>query len=161
LSGLRLVPIAAEHRERLEEMRQQPGVLRWWQEPEPGWLDDEAEMTKRSVLLDRELIGYAQWYEESDPMYRHAAVDLFLDPAFHGRGVGTQVVRMICAHLIDERGHHRLTIDPEADNEVAIACYRKAGFREVGVLREYQRDRFGVWKDGLLMELLAAELVRG
>ena len=34
------------------------------------------------------------------------------------------------------------------------------GFRPVGVLRQYQRDRFGVWKDGLLMDLLAGELIR-
>jgi aminoglycoside 6'-N-acetyltransferase len=159
--SLRLEPVAAEHRERLEQLRQEPGIMRWWQEPRDGWLDDEPDMFKRAVLLDDAVIGYGQWYEESDPMYRHAAVDVFLDPAVHGRGLGTELVRMICAHLIDDRGFHRLTIDPEVENEAAIACYRKVGFREVGVLREYQRDRFGVWKDGLLMELLADELVRG
>jgi aminoglycoside 6'-N-acetyltransferase len=135
-------------------------VLRWWQEPEDGWLDDEPDMVKQAVLLDGAVIGYVQWYEESDPMYRHASIDLFLDPAFHGRGLGTEVVRRVCAQLIDERGLHRLTIDPEAENAAAIACYRKVGFKPVGVLRQYQRDRFGVWKDGLLMELLADELVR-
>ena len=154
------MPVAAEHRARLEELRADPGVLRWWQEPREGWLDEEPGEFKRAILLDDELIGYLQWFEETDPMYRHAAVDLFLDPAFHGRGLGTAAVRMICTQLIDERGFHRLTIDPEADNAVAIACYSKVGFRPVGVLRQYQRDRFGVWKDGLLMELLAAELVR-
>jgi aminoglycoside 6'-N-acetyltransferase len=135
-------------------------VLRWWQEPDAGWLDEEPGMCKRAVLLDDALIGYVQWSAETDPMYRHASVDLFLDPAVHGRGLGSEVVRMVCTHLIDERGFHRLTIDPEAENEVAIACYRKVGFRPVGVMRQYQRDRFGVWKDGLLMELLADELVR-
>jgi aminoglycoside 6'-N-acetyltransferase len=154
------VPVAAEHRARLEELREEPGILRWWQEPRGGWLDDERDVFKRTVLLDGTVIGYLQWYEESDPMYRHAAVDLFLDPAFHGRGLGTEVVRMACAHLIDDRGFHRLVIDPEVENEVAIACYRKVGFRSVGVLRRYERDRFGVWKDGLLMDLLADELVR-
>jgi aminoglycoside 6'-N-acetyltransferase len=149
-----------EHRPRLEELREEPGILRWWQEPREGWLDDEADMFKRTVLLDDVVIGFLQWYEESDPMYRHAAVDLFLDPAFHGRGLGTEVVRLACAHLIDERGFHRIVIDPEVANEAAIACYRKVGFRPVGVMREYQRDRSGVWKDGLLMELLAGELVR-
>ena len=158
--SVRLVPVADEHRARLEELRQEPGVMRWWQEPREGWLDDEPGMFKRAILLDDELIGYLQWFEETDPMYRHASVDLFLDPAFHGRGLGTAAVRMACAHLIDERGFHRLTIDPEAENEVAIASYAKVGFRPVGVLRRYQRDRSGVWKDGLLMELLADELVR-
>ena len=47
---------------------------------------------------------------------------------------------MVCAHLIDERGFHRLVIDPEVANEAEIACYRKVGFKPVGVMRRYQRD---------------------
>jgi aminoglycoside 6'-N-acetyltransferase len=68
---------------------------------------------------------------------------------------------VLCAHLIDDHGFHRLVIDPEAENEVAIATYRKLGFKPVGVLREYSSDRAGIWKDGLLMDLLAEEFVRG
>jgi aminoglycoside 6'-N-acetyltransferase len=71
----------------------------------------------------------------------------------HGRGVGTEVVRRVLRSLIDERGHHRVTIDPAADNHAAIAAYRKAGFREVGLLRLAERDADGRgWHDSLLME---------
>jgi aminoglycoside 6'-N-acetyltransferase len=59
---------------------------------------------------------------------------------------------------VEERGHHRLTIDPAADNERAIHAYEKVGFRRVGVMREYWRDAGGVWRDGLLLDLLAREL---
>jgi hypothetical protein len=31
----------------------------------------------------------------------------------------------------------------------------------VGVMRKYIRDQGGEWEDGLLMDLLAEELVRG
>ena len=55
-----------------------------------------------------------------------------------------------------DRGHHRLVIDPAADNEPAIRCYTAVGFRPVGVLRRYV-DGAG-WHDGLLMDLLAEEL---
>jgi aminoglycoside 6'-N-acetyltransferase len=158
---VRLVPVAPEHHGRLGELRLEPEVRRWWQDPEDDWLADEPDTFKSTVLLDGAVIGYAQWYEHPEPMYRHAGVDLFLDPAFHGQGLGTEVVRVVCAHLIDKRCFHRLVIDPEVENEVAIACYRKVGFRPVGVMRRYQRDRFGVWKDGLLLDLLADELVRG
>jgi aminoglycoside 6'-N-acetyltransferase len=87
-------------------------------------------------------------------------VDLFLDPARHGRGLGTETLRTVCAHLIDEQGFHRVVIDPEVANEAAIASFRKVGFKPVGVLRRYIRDSPGEWKDGLLMDLLADELVR-
>jgi len=33
------------------------------------------------------------------------------------------------------------------------------GFRPVGVLREHERGADGAWCDGLLMDLLARELV--
>jgi aminoglycoside 6'-N-acetyltransferase len=46
-----------------------------------------------------------------------------------------------------------------ADNARAIAAYRKVGFRPVGIMRRYERAADGHWRDGLLMELLAEELI--
>ena len=163
LSGPRvqLVPLAPEHHERLSELRRDPGVVRWWQEPRDDFLAAETDVHKYAVLLDGGVIGFVQWHAETDPMYRHAGVDLFIGDEFQGRGLGSETVRVLCAHLIDDHGFHRLVIDPEAANEVAIACYRKVGFKPVGVMRRYQRDRFGEWQDGLLMDLLAEEFVRG
>jgi aminoglycoside 6'-N-acetyltransferase len=99
-----------------------------------------------------------QYSEEATPMYRHAGIDLFLDPETHDRGIGREVVRRVAEHLVNERGHHRLVIDPAADNEAAIRCYAAVGFRRVGVMREYERGPDGTWHDGLLMDLLAGEL---
>jgi aminoglycoside 6'-N-acetyltransferase len=56
------------------------------------------------------------------------------------------------------RGHHRLTIDPSAENARAIRTYTSLGFRPVGLLRAYERWRDGSWHDGLLMDLLADDL---
>lgn len=158
---VRLVPCAPEHHPRLREIHLLPEVRRWWQDPSPGWPeDDEPGAVNYTVLVGHEVAGFVQWWSEDDPMFRHAGLDLFLDPAFHERGLGTETARLVCGHLIDDHGFHRLVIDPEAENEIAIATYRKLGFRPVGVLRRYSRDRFGAWKDGLLLDLLADELVR-
>jgi aminoglycoside 6'-N-acetyltransferase len=52
-----------------------------------------------------------------------------------------------------------LVIDPAADNAAAIRCYAAVGFRPVGIMRNYERDvDADTWHDGLLMDLLAAEL---
>jgi aminoglycoside 6'-N-acetyltransferase len=67
-------------------------------------------------------------------------------------------VRTLARWLIDERGHHRLTIDPALANEPAIRAYEAVGFKPVGVLRKYWRDPDGVWQDGLLLDLLSEEL---
>jgi aminoglycoside 6'-N-acetyltransferase len=69
-------------------------------------------------------------------------------------------VRTLARYLIDERGHHRLTIDPAADNDAAIRVYEKVGFRRVGVMREYWHSPDGTWQDSLLMDLLARQLDR-
>jgi aminoglycoside 6'-N-acetyltransferase len=83
--------------------------------------------------------------------------NVFLDPALHGRGFGTQALKLVARHLMVDRGHHRITIDPAAENAPAIRSYEKAGFRPVGVMRQYERDMVtGEWHDGLLMELVGA-----
>ena len=43
--------------------------------------------THYSIFHGDQLIGFIQWYEaEDNPDFRHAGLDLFLDPDFHGRG---------------------------------------------------------------------------
>jgi aminoglycoside 6'-N-acetyltransferase len=138
-----------------------PEIAEYWGE-ETFELDhgsDDEPLHQFAVLLDGRIVGFAQAYEELDPQYTFGGIDLFLDPAVHGRGLGTDTVRTLARWLIRERGHHRLIIDPRADNARAIAAYTKVGFRPVGVLRRYDRGRDGVLRDGLLMDLLAEELV--
>jgi aminoglycoside 6'-N-acetyltransferase len=155
--GLR--PLAARDAPQLRRIRATPEVARWWEPPEDDFpLGDEPDVTRWTIEVDGVVAGMVQFAEETDPKYRHASIDLFLDPAVHGRGIGTEVVRRVVGHLIEERGHHRITIDPAAANGSAIRAYEKAGFRRVGVMRRYERDADGSgWHDGLLMELLAGE----
>ncbi|WP_329375746.1 GNAT family N-acetyltransferase [Streptomyces sp. NBC_01351] len=110
------------------------------------------------IELDGRTVGGIQWGEETDPDYRHANIDLYLDPAMHGRGLGTDAVRTLARHLIIDHRFHRLVIDPAADNAAALRCYTKVGFRPVGIMRNYERGPDGSWHNGLLMDLLADEL---
>lgn len=110
------------------------------------------------IELAGRVVGWVQWSAEEEPDYRHASIDIYVDPAVHGRGVGTDAVRTMARHLIVDHGHHRIEIDPAAENERAIRCYSKVGFRPVGILRKSERGEDGTWHDGLLMDLLAEEL---
>ena len=132
-----------------------PEVMRWWDAPAEGFPWDEPESIRLTVEVDGKIAGLIQFWEETEPKYRHATIDVFLDPAVHGRGVGTEAVRLVMRHVIEDRGHHRITIDPAVGNAAAIRAYQKAGFTEVGVMRCAERDADGKgWHDSLLMEFV-------
>ena len=152
-----LVPLTADHLPALRRIRATPEVQARWGEPEDDGTDPG--VTCFTILVDGVVRGMVQYGEETDPDYRHASIDIYVDPQIHGRGIGTDAVRTLARHLVDDRGHHRLVIDPAADNTAAIRCYEAVGFRPVGVMRRYERDPDGNgWHDGLLMDLLATEL---
>ncbi|HEX7299154.1 MAG TPA: GNAT family protein [Solirubrobacteraceae bacterium] len=154
-----LRPLVAGDEAELRRIHATPEVTRWWDAPDEGFpWDDEPEATRLTIEVDGAVAGMIQFHEELEPKYRHAGIDLFLDPALHNRGIGTEAIRQLVRHLIDERGHHRIVIDPAATNAAAIRSYEKAGFRPVGIMRSYERDVGGDgWHDGLLMELVAGE----
>lgn len=165
LSGaiVSLRPVTADDIPGLVRIRDEPEVRRRWR----GGDDmaaavredlDDADTETFAVEVDGRVAGAIQWDAEEEADYRHARMDIYLDPAVHGRGVGTDAVRTLARHLIDDHGHHRITIDPAADNTPAIRCYEKVGFRRVGIMRQYERDEDGSWHDGLLLDLLAGEL---
>ena len=149
-------PLASEDASELLRIHATPEVRRWWGPPDEGFpLTDEPEATRQTIEVDGAVAGMIQFWEELEPKYRHAGIDLFLDPALHGRGLGTGAVRHVVRQLVEDRRHHRITIDPAADNAAAIRTYEKLGFRKVGVMRRYERDVDGDgWHDGLLMELV-------
>ncbi len=120
---------------------------------------DEPDVTAYVIELEGRVVGWIQCQAEEEPDYRHANMDIYVDPAVHGRGVGTDAVRTLARHLFVDHGHHRLIIDPAVGNTAAIRSYSKVGFRPVGVMRRYERGPDGTWHDGLLMDLLAEELV--
>ena len=148
----------------LVRIRQKPEVFVHWRggdDMEAAVREDFAEpgSTGYVIEFDGRVVGWIQWQAEEEPDYRHASIDIYVDPAVHGRGVGTDAVRVMCRYLIEEQGHHRLTIDPAASNTAAIRCYSKVGFKPVGVTRLSERGPDGTWHDGLLMDLLAEEFV--
>ena len=146
----------------LSELFAVPEVAEWW----PGEnsvrlqarLEDDDEGVGLVIEIDDSLIGFIQYFEETDPDYRHAMIDIVLHPGWCNRGLGTDALRTLCRHLLEDLGHHRITIDPSVVNARAIASYRKVGFKDVGVMRRYERANDGTWRDSLLMDLLAEEL---
>ena len=89
-----LRPLAAADAAELLRILQTPEVARWWDAPDEGFpLTDDPDATRLVIEVDGAVAGMIQFAEELEPKYRHASIDLFLDPALHGRGLGTEAVR--------------------------------------------------------------------
>jgi aminoglycoside 6'-N-acetyltransferase len=129
LSGDRVLlrPLRVEDAHRIAELAADPEVARWWPDLTEaevvGKAEGRGDFTGFAVLRDSKLIGLVQYYEELDPEYRHAGIDLFIGAPYQDRGLGTDTVRTKARHLV----HDRLIIDPSADNKRAIRCDEKVG----------------------------------
>ena len=165
LHGERVVlrPVRDADAAPLVAMLGEPSVQPWWGDWDAARVhadliaqDDELVM---AIEAGGEVAGILLVWEEELAEYRHASLDLSLRGAYQGQGLGSEALRLVIAHLIEERGHHRFTIDPAAANERAIRAYGRVGFKPVGVMRRYERAPDGSWRDGLLMDLLADEFV--
>jgi aminoglycoside 6'-N-acetyltransferase len=160
-----LRPTTPDDAPALAAILSEPEVARWWgvfdlERVFSDLIEGDPDEDPYVIEHDGEIVGYIQAVDEPEPDFRHAGIDLFLRTSAQARGLGPDAIRTLAAHLIDDLGHHRLTIDPAAANSRAIAAYAKVGFRPVGVMRRYQRMPDGQWVDALLMELLADELAR-
>ncbi|HEY1833092.1 MAG TPA: GNAT family protein [Solirubrobacteraceae bacterium] len=144
---LELRPFVEDDAPLLEAIFAEGEVKRWWPAPdyvrESGW----------TVLREGVVGGWLEYHDETYEWYPSVAFDIALATPLHGHGYGRRVLELGVAHFM-ARGHHRFTVDPNAENERAIRCYEAVGFQRVGVMRAYERSREGGWNDGLLMELI-------
>jgi aminoglycoside 6'-N-acetyltransferase len=147
---LTLREFRAEDEGALQGVLEEPEVKRWWPVPdmvrEHGWV----------IEIDGRPAGWLEYREEPYAWYPSVAFDIFLSSRLHGRGYGRRALQLGLSHFT-ARGHHRFTLDPNAENERAIRSYESLGFERVGVMRAYERNPAGGFNDALLMELIVPE----
>jgi RimJ/RimL family protein N-acetyltransferase len=88
------------------------------------------------VTLDGdELAGEATLWA-IDSWHRSAHVGLALRASCRGRGLGTDVVRVLCHYGFTVLGMHRLQVETLATNQAMARAAEQAGFRRESVNRE-------------------------
>jgi aminoglycoside 6'-N-acetyltransferase len=111
--------------DRLVAWHADPDVARYWD----GETFTHAQMQERLarpdvepwiVHADDDPIGYLQVHG--------SGLDMFLVPTARGRGLGPDAARAMARHLLEQRGHARVTVDPYLRNERAVRAWRSAGF---------------------------------
>jgi len=109
------------------------------------------------VLLDGDvLIGHISLHD-IDHLNRHAFIGIFIGEEEHrGKGYGAEAIRLVLEYGFKTMNLHSILLSVIADNAAAIACYKKAGFREAGRRREY-KFKDGKYIDVIYMDLLEHE----
>ncbi|MGF7238396.1 MAG: GNAT family N-acetyltransferase, partial [Frankia sp.] len=85
--------------------------------------------------------------------HRTASIGVTLWPAARGRGLGTDVLRVVCRYLFEVRAMFRADIETLAVNTALRGAARRAGFVEEGVRREH------AWVDGAFADVVVAGLL--
>ncbi|HKB29574.1 MAG TPA: GNAT family protein [Streptosporangiaceae bacterium] len=119
-----------------------------------GGADDAAHFSVVELPND-ELAGDALLWG-IDLHNRLAHIGLSLRPAFRGRRLGADVVRVLCGYGFSVRGLHRLQIETLADNAAMIGAATGAGFVLEGTLRR-SAWVLGQFADEVVLGLLDTE----
>jgi RimJ/RimL family protein N-acetyltransferase len=116
---------------------------------------DDAALFSVEELATGELAGEALLWG-IDLHNRSAHVGISLRPAFRGRGLATDAVRVLCRYGFAIRGLHRLQLETLAENEAMIRVAVQVGFRREGVTRDsdWVNGRFA---DSVIFGLLDAD----
>lgn len=89
----------------LDRIVREPEVAAWWSVP-----DDYRDML--AILVDDEVIGAIQFSEETDPEFRHAAIDIFLTTNRHGQGLGGVSPISVDQPAASGAVHHKAELRP-------------------------------------------------
>ena len=122
--------------------------------------DDDEPQHVRFAVQERadepgELIGTCGlWHVDLHNGTAHVGVQLVT--SVRGRGLGTDVVRVLCHYAFVVRGLHRLALETLADNHGMRAAATRAGFVEEGRAREAAYF-FGERVDEITYGLLRSE----
>ncbi|WP_341519562.1 GNAT family N-acetyltransferase [Bacillus paramobilis] len=117
---------------------------------------------KRCLIeFDAVPIGYIQmypidseWktlygYEESQNVW---GMDQFIgEPTYWGKGIGMKLVQAAITYIMENTGAEAIAMDPKVNNERAIKCYEKCGFKKVKILKEQELHE-GKLEDCWMME---------
>ncbi|HWG16053.1 MAG TPA: GNAT family protein [Streptosporangiaceae bacterium] len=120
-------------------------------------IDPNADPAVFSVveLASGELAGDAVLWSV-DLHNRSAHLGISLRPAFRGRGLSTDVTRVLCRYGFETRGLHRLQVETLADNEAMLRAATRAGFTREGVRRQAGWVN-GAFVDEVILGQLAPE----
>jgi L-amino acid N-acyltransferase YncA len=123
------------------------------------WLAGREKYPWLAATIDGRFAGYAKagrWREREAYQFT-AEVGLYVDSAFHGRGIGTALYRELFKRL-KTSGYHTAVAGVTLPNDASVRLHESLGFTKVGVFREVGR-KFDRWHDTGWWQLMLDDAV--
>ena len=134
MKQVKIVPMAAEHLDRLEQLERMCFSRPWPKKMLAEELDNQCAAFLVAVEPETEkAVGYAGLLVVADEGY---ITNVAVDPSCRRQGVAAQLLQVFDNFA---KGNHLafLTLEVRPSNAAAIALYEGFGFREVGRRRNY------------------------
>ena len=134
MKQVKIVPMAAEHLDRLEQLERMCFSRPWSKKMLAEELDNQCAAFLVAVEPETEkAVGYAGLLVVADEGY---ITNVAVDPSCRRQGVAAQLLQVFDNFA---KGNHLafLTLEVRPSNAAAIALYEGFGFREVGRRRNY------------------------
>ena len=134
MKQVKIVPMAAEHLDRLEQLGRVCFSRPWSKKMLAEELDNQCAAFLVAVEPETEkAVGYAGLLVVADEGY---ITNVAVDPSCRRQGVAAQLLQVFDNFA---KGNHLafLTLEVRPSNAAAIALYEGFGFREVGRRRNY------------------------
>ena len=79
-----------------------------------------------------------------DPKHRRAGIGIVIsNPADRNKGVGAEVIQLMCDYAFSTLDLHQLYANILEDNQASIHLFEKMGFERIGVKKEWIRTSAG------------------
>ena len=111
------------------------------------------------LLSDDTLLGHISLHD-IDLLNRNAFLGIVIgDTLQRNKGYGKEAIELVLEFGFFTLNLHSVMLSVLANNPQAIACYKKAGFREAGIRREWA-FRNGAYVDKVYMQVLCHEFAK-
>jgi RimJ/RimL family protein N-acetyltransferase len=103
---------------------------------------------------DSEVVGLIHAVVDWNNNLAHVGQIIVGDPALRNIGIGTATLVQLLRICFNELRLHRVQLFVDEDNSSAIACYKKAGFKIEGLMRDATKidDGYVSWHSMSILE---------
>jgi ribosomal-protein-alanine N-acetyltransferase len=137
ITRVRIEPMTAAHLPRVREIEDKSFAVPWPRDAYRAEIE-ENRVACYMVASDEqgELVGFAGMWVVLDEAH---ITTLAVDPKRRGQGIGSRLLLALVDRAL-ERGARWMTLEVRKSNAVAMALYRKFGFRDVAIRKRYYSD---------------------